>query len=324
LAEFVCVAGKVGQNVRSDEATASETVRGLLSFVGNTPLLRVESLAVGLPPSVEVYGKAEWFNPAGSVKDRPARAILLQALSTGALPSRTLLDSTSGNMGIAYATFSASLGVRVHLAIPANAGRLRLDLLRSLGAELTLTDPLEGSDGARLVAAEMAAQAPSEFYFADQYSNRANWEAHWQATGPEVWEQTQGSITHFVAGLGTTGTMTGAGRFLREVAPHVRLVGVQPDGPIHGLEGLKHLATSPVPPIFDPGLPDEIVVVPTDEAYSMAVRLARGEGWLVSASSAAAVWAALRVARTLEQGVVVAMLPDSGLKYLQGPPWTMP
>jgi cysteine synthase B len=292
-----------------------------MAFVGNTPLLRLENVSAGLPAGVEVYGKAEWFNPAGSVKDRPAREILRQALASGALPKAALLDSTSGNMGIAYATFCAGLGIRLHLAIPANAGAVRLNLLRSMGADLTLTDPLEGSDGAREVAAGLAAAEPDRFFYADQYSNPANWQAHFRTTGPEIWEQTGGRITHFVAGLGTTGTLTGVGRFLRQKASGVRLVAVQPDSPMHGLEGLKHLASSPIPSIYDASLPDQTVEVPTEAAFEMARRLAREEGWLVSASAAAAAWAALRLAQQIREGVMVALLPDSGLKYLEGAPW---
>ncbi len=301
-----------------------EPARSLLTRVGETPLLRLRRVTAGLAPAVEVYVKAEWFNPAGSVKDRPARAILLRALAEGAFEGgRTLLDSTSGNMGIAYATFGAALGLRVHLAVPANAGA-RLRLLRALGAELTLTDPLEGSDGARAVAAEMARREPARFWYADQYSNPDNWHAHYETTGPEILAQTEGRVTHFVAGLGTTGTMTGAGRFLKEQRPEVRLLAVQPDSPLHGLEGLKHLETSPVPAIYDPTVPDETVHVRTEDAYAMARRLAREEGLLVGVSGAAAVVAALRAAADLDEGVVVALVPDSGLKYLEEPFWEEP
>lgn len=311
----------VATSIQSQIDLLPEPARSLLARVGETPLLRLRRVAEGLAPEVEVYVKAEWFNPAGSVKDRPARAILLRALAEGAFEGgRALLDSTSGNMGIAYATFGAALGLRVHLAVPANAGA-RLRLLRALGAELTLTDPLEGSDGAREVAAEMARREPERFWYADQYSNPDNWRAHYETTGPEILAQTDGRVTHFVAGLGTTGTMTGAGRFLKERRPEVRLIAVQPDSPLHGLEGLKHLETSPVPAIYDPTVPDETVPVRTEDAYAMARRLAREEGLLVGVSGAAAVVAALRAASGLERGVVVALVPDSGLKYLEEPFW---
>jgi cysteine synthase B len=293
-----------------------------LSHVGGTPLILLRRLTEGLPPRVSIAAKAEWVNPSGSVKDRAAAAILRQALAEGRLADgRTLLDSTSGNMGIAYATLAATLGVRVHLALPANASPERIAMLRALGAELTLTDPTEGSDGAREVASRMAADEARRFYYADQYSHPANWQAHYRTTGPEVVAQTGGRVTHFIAGLGTTGTLTGAGRSLHERVPGLRVIGVQPSTPLHGLEGLKHLPTSPAPPIYDPSVPDEIVEVETEEAYAMARRLARLEGLLVGVSSAAAMVAAVRVAATLDQGVLVAVFPDSGLKYLTQSFW---
>ncbi len=296
---------------------------GLLGRVGGTPLIRLQRLTAGLPPGVELFAKAEWMNPSGSVKDRPAAWILKRALDDGGLSDgRILLDSTSGNMGIAYASFAAGLGVRVHLALPANAGPERIAILRALGADLTLTDPTEGSDGARTVAAEMAAEDPSRFFYADQYSHPANWQAHFHTTGPEIVAQTQGRVTHFVAGLGTTGTITGAGRYLRDAVPAVRIVGVQPATPMHGLEGLKHLATSPVPAIFDPTVVDEMIEVETEQAYEMARRIAREEGLLVGVSAAAAAAASLELARRLEQAVVVAVFPDSGLKYLGHDFWS--
>lgn len=295
------------------------------NVIGNTPLLRFKGIVSDLPETVEVYGKAEWFNPGGSVKDRPAAAILRQALDEGILHTgKTLLDSTSGNMGIAYATLGATMGVRLHLAVPANAGHSRLSLLRSLGAEITLTDPLEGSDGAREVAAKMAERNPDRFYFADQYSQAVNWQAHYHTTGPEVVFQTSGRVTHFIAGLGTTGTLMGTGRYLKEILPNIHLTAVQPDGPMHGLEGLKHLTTSEVPKIFDPSIPDEIIAVRTEDAYAMARRMAYEEGMLVGISSAAATVAALQVAQKIESGVVVALLPDSGHKYLDQAFWSVP
>jgi len=294
-----------------------------LSPVGNTPLVRLGRVASGLPGEVEVWGKCEWMNPSGSVKDRAAQRILRQALEAGELrPGRTLLDSTSGNMGIAYASLAAPLGLSIHLAIPSNASPERLAILRALGVQLTLTDPTEGSDGARLVAAEMAAADPERYFYADQYNHPANWQAHFETTGPEVLQQSEGGVTHFVAGLGTTGTVTGAGRFLKQAAPGVRIIGVQPATPLHGLEGLKHLATSPVPGIFDPSVVDETIAVETEEAYEMARRLARQEGLLVGVSAAAAAVAALRLASGLESARVVVLFPDSGLKYLGQAFWS--
>lgn len=295
---------------------------GLWGTIGNTPLIRLRAVTSTLPENIEMYAKAEWFNPGGSIKDRPAAGILRQAISENQLENgRVFLDSTSGNMGIAYATIGAALGIPIHLTIPANASKERLAILRSLGAELTLTDPSEGSDGARLVAVQMASQAPQQFYYADQYSHPANWQAHYHTTGPEIYSQTDARVTHLVAGLGTTGTITGAGRYLRQRLPDIELIAVQPDSPLHGLEGLKHLASSEVPPIFDPEIPDQVVEVQTEEAYHMARRLAAQEGLLVGISAAAATAAALRLASTLSAGVIVVIFPDSGLKYLSQPFW---
>ncbi len=295
----------------------------LFARIGDTPLIRLRRVGAHLPREVAVYAKAEWYNPAGSVKDRAAARIIRQAVLEGQLGAgRVLLDSTSGNMGIAYATFCAALGIPLHLAVPANAGPQRLGILEALGAELTLTDPLEGSDGARDVAAEIAASDPARYYYADQYDNPANWRAHYETTGPELLRQTKGRISHLVAGLGTTGTMTGVGRYLQLHTPQARLVAVQPDGPLHGLDGLKHLETSPVPGIFDPQIPDQMLTVRTEDAYAMARRLAREEGLLAGISSAAAMVAALGVAEGLKRGVIVALFPDSASKYLDLPFWS--
>ncbi len=295
---------------------------GLLRTVGNTPIIPLRQLHSG---AVEIYAKAEWQNPSGSIKDRPAAAILRAALRSGELSNgRSLLDSTSGNMGIAYATLAASLGVTVHLTLPANANKARKGILNALGTQLTLTDPLEGSDGARHVAAAVAAEHPDRYYYADQYSNPANWRAHFETTGPEILRDTDGRVTHFVAGLGTTGTVVGTGRYLREAAPGVKIVAFQPEGPLHGLEGLKNLTSSEVPEIFDPRVPDETLEVKTEEAYAMARRLAREEGLLVGPSSAAAAVAALALAERMDSGVIVTIFADSGLKYLDLPFWTEP
>jgi cysteine synthase B len=269
-----------------------------------------------------VFAKAEWYNPSGSIKDRPALNILRAALDQGQLtPGRRLLDSTSGNMGIAYATFGACMGIPVTLAIPANASRERLAVLRALGAELILTDPTEGSDGAMLAARRLAEQYPERYYYANQYDNPANWQAHFQTTGPEIYQQTGGEVTVFVAGLGTSGTLTGAGRYLRRRIRGVQIVAMQPNAPFHGLEGLKHMPTAIRPGIFDPDLPDRTIEVDTESAYTMARRLAREEGLFVGISSAAAAVAALRVASELERGVVVTVFPDSGYKYLSEGFW---
>ena len=301
--------------------SAQQTIEheGLLGAVGNTPLIRLRSLS---STPVEIYAKAEWHNPSGSVKDRPAASILHQALQSGELGNgRSLLDSTSGNMGIAYATLAASIGIPVHLTMPANANNARKGILNALGAQLTLTDPLEGSDGARHVAAALAAENPDRYYYADQYANPANWRAHFESTGPEVLSDTDGRVTHFVAGLGTTGTVVGTGRYLKEAAPEVQIIAFQPESPLHGLEGLKNLPSSEVPEIYDPLVPDNILEIKTEDAYGMARQLAREEGLLVGPSSAAAAVAALELAEQIESGVIVALFADSGLKYLDLPFW---
>jgi cysteine synthase B len=276
-----------------------------------------------LKPDVQVYAKAEWFNPGGSVKDRPALQILRTALTDGSLgmdgipyPGKRLLDSTSGNMGIAYATFGAALGVPVTLAIPANASAERIAILRVLGADLLLTDPAEGSDGAIRVVRELAARDPERYWYANQYDNPANWQAHFLSTGPEIFNQTNQQVTHIIAGLGTTGTLTGAGRYLKSLNPAIQLIAVQPSGPFHGLEGLKHMPSAIRPGIYDPALPGRILPVETEDAYFMVRNLARLEGLFVGISSGAAARAAYEVASELEQGVVVAIFPDAGYKYL--------
>ena len=293
----------------------------LFDLVGNTPLILLRHI-LSASPGVELYAKAEWFNPGGSVKDRPAREIILSAARAGDLHEGvTLLDATSGNMGIAYATLCAARGYKVELAIPANASPERLSLLRTLGANLILTDPMDGTDGAQQEARRRYAADPDRYFYADQYNNPANWQAHYRTTGAEVWEQTDGRVTHFVAGLGTSGTLTGTGRRLREFNPDVRLISVQPNSPLHGLEGLKHMPTALRPGIYDESLADENVEVQTEDAYDMARRLAREEGLFVGVSAAAAVAAAIRVASTLQEGVVVTVLPDAGFKYVSERFW---
>ena len=295
--------------------TDSET--DLSSFVGNTPLLPLRRLSLGLSPRVKVFAKAEWFNPGGSVKDRPAINIIRTALANGDLGNgKRLLDSTSGNMGISYATYGAALGIPVTLALPASASSERISILRVLGAELILTDPLEGSDGAILKARELAAQEPDKYWYANQYNNPANWGAHYKSTGPEILCQTNEQITHFVAGLGTSGTLMGTGRYLKEQLPHVKIVAFQPDDSFHGLEGLKHMPTAIKPGIYDETFADENLEVRTEAAHEMVKRLAREEGLFVGISSGAAAVAALRVAGQLEEGVVVTLFPDAGYKYL--------
>lgn len=301
----------------SNLRTTASTTTGLEAAVGNTPLLPLNRIGAHLPPAVHLLAKAEWFNPSGSVKDRAAINILRSAISQGLLsPGIRLLDSTSGNMGIAYATFGAALGIPVTLTLPANASPERITILRALGAELILTDPLEGSDGAVLVARRMAAEDPGRYYYANQYDNPANWQAHFLATGPEIVQQTGGKITHFIAGLGTSGTLTGVARYLRLYNPDIQIIACQPDSPYHGLEGLKHMPTAIQPGNYDPELIDRIVEVSTEEAYAMAKRLCREQGLFTGISAAAASAVALRIAEEIGEGVVVTILPDAGYKYL--------
>jgi len=297
--------------------TMVPALAGLEAHVGNTPLLPLRRVAAGLRGGVQLLVKAEWFNPGGSVKDRPALNIMRAALDEGSLGGgKRLLDSTSGNMGISYATFGAALGVPVTLVVPANASPERIAILQAMGAELILSDPSEGSDGAIRLARSMAAENPERYFYANQYDNPANWRAHFETTGPEIAAQTGGSVTHFVAGLGTSGTLTGVGRYLRMIKGGVDIIAVQPDGPFHGLEGLKHMPTAIRPGIYDPTFPDRILEVRTEDAHEMVRRLAREEGLFVGISSGAAAVAALRVASELRDGVVVTLFPDAGYKYL--------
>jgi cysteine synthase B len=292
----------------------------LLEAIGNTPLLPLRRVTRDLSPAVKVYAKAEWFNPGGSVKDRPAFNIIRKAVFEGKLlPGMHLLDSTSGNMGIAYATFGAALDIPVTLAVPANASPERIAILRALGAKLVLTDALEGPDGAIRVVQRMAEEHPKLYYYANQYDNPANWEAHYNTTGPEIIKQTGGAITHFVAGLGTSGTLTGVSKVLREFDPRIQIIAVQPDSPFNGLEGLKHMPTAIQPGIFNPSTPDHTIEIATEQAYEMVGCLAREEGYFVGVSSGAAAVAALKVASQLADGVVVTVFPDAGYKYLSDP-----
>lgn len=290
--------------------------------VGNTPLLRLESVAAHLPETVSVWAKAEFLNPGGSVKDRPALRMLEEGMRSGQLVgSRTLIDATSGNTGIAYAMLGSAFGIPVTLAIPANASAERRQILSAYGAELVLTDPMDGTDGAQRVVREMVEAEPDRYFYPDQYNNPANWQAHFEGTGAEIIDQTGGRITHFVAGLGTTGTFTGTARRLQRYDPAIECIAMQPDGPLHGLEGLKHLPTAMVPGIFDETLAERNLNVSTEDAQSMTRRLAREEGLLVGVSSGANVVAALRVAEVLESGLVVTILADTGTRYLSDPFW---
>jgi cysteine synthase B len=294
--------------------------RGLLDLIGNTPLIDLSALTGRA--EVRLYGKAEYANPGGSVKDRPALAMVLDAERRGLFAAgRRLLDATSGNTGIAYAMIGAARGIAVTLCLPASASAERQRILRAYGAELRITDPLQGSDGAILEARRLAAEEPERWAYLDQYSNPENWRAHYRTTGPEIREQTAGAVTHFVTGLGTSGTFMGIGRYLRERSPGVRLISIEPDSPFHGLEGMKHMASAIVPPIYDPALADEAREMPTERAYAMVKKLAREAGLLVGVSSGANVAAALDVASGLRTGVVVTVLCDSADKYLSERFW---
>ena len=297
--------------------------RDLESQIGSTPLLALNRVTRGLPVGVEVLVKAEHLNPGGSVKDRAALAMILDGERSGRLyPGKVLLDATSGNTGIAYAMIGAARGYSVTICLPANASAERKRMLQVLGAETIETDPMQGSDGAQAVARKMATRDPARYFYADQYNNNANWRANYEGTGQEIWRQTEGRITHFVAGLGTCGTFTGVGRRLKELNPAIRLISMEPDSPIHGLEGLKHLPTSRMPGIFDPTLANETVEVETEAAQAMARRLSREEGLFVGVSSGANVVAALAAARELPpDSVVVTILCDGGERYLSERFW---
>ena len=296
----------------------------LLDRIGNTPLLRLERVGAEYP-AVEFYAKAEWFNPGGSVKDRAASSMIREGELSGELrPEKTILDSTSGNTGIAYAMIAAAKGYRVKLCLPASATIERKRILTAYGAELVLTPADEGSDGAIRRARQIYAEDPVRYFYPDQYSNPANWRAHYQTTAVEIWEQTRGRLTHFVAGLGTSGTFVGTTRRLKELNPAVRCISLQPDSAFHGLEGWKHMASAMVPKIYDASLADDDLGVRTEDAYRLAKRLAREEGLLASPSAAAALAGCFQVAKSLPRGqraVIVTVFPDSGEKYLSERFW---
>jgi S-sulfo-L-cysteine synthase (O-acetyl-L-serine-dependent) len=293
----------------------------LTHHIGRTPLLPVPGLE-GVPGGVAIFGKAEWLNPGGSVKDRPAWEIIRAAEASGELGNgRILLDATSGNTGIGYAWIGAARGHRVTLCVPANASAERLRLLRALGAELVLTDPMDGTDGAIMEARRLVGADPGRYFYADQYSNPANWRAHYRGTAEEIWRQTEGRVSHLVAGIGTSGTLVGTARRLRELNPTLEAIAVQPDSPYHALEGLKHLATALTPGIYDPAAHQRTIEVTSEEAIAMAKHQAR-RGLALGGSAGAAVVAARCVARGITRGVVVAILPDGAERYLSDPLWS--
>ncbi len=292
----------------------------ILTRIGNTPLISLEHLVHN--PRVKVLAKAEWYNPGGSVKDRPALNMILEGERSGDLtPDKTIIDATSGNTGIAYAWIGAVLGYRVELVVPGNIGLERKRILDAYGATLRFSDPLEGTDGAQDVVKKIVGKNPEKHFYPDQYNNTANWRAHYETTGPEILKQTKGGLTHFVCGLGTTGTFVGTARLLKETNPAIECISFQPDAPLHGLEGLKHLATARRPGIYDAKLADRNVEVNTEDAYAMVKRLAKEEGLLVGISAGAAAYTALRIADEIEQGTIVTIFPDDASKYLSEKFW---
>ena len=298
-------------------------VDAVTGLVGNTPLVEIRNISRGLPPEVRVLAKLEGFNPGGSVKDRPALRMILEAIRTGQLqPGKTIIDSTSGNTGIAIAMVGAALGYRVRLVLPSNVSEERKGIIRFFGAETVYSDPLEGSDGAIRLCRKIVAEDTGTYFKPDQYFNPMNTQAHYDTTGPEIYRQTEGNITHFVAGIGTGGTVMGTGRFLKERDPRIRIIGVEPDAALHGLEGLKHMASSIVPGIYHEEELDLKVPVATEDAYDMVYRLSQEEGLLVGQSSGAAMHVALSIARQLSHGTVVTVFPDFGSRYMTTNLWT--
>ena len=293
-------------------------------MIGRTPLVRLAHFEREIPQGVELYGKAEWQNPGGSVKDRAAARMILEGEASGALrPGKIILDATSGNTGIAYAMVGAARGYKVRLCVPENASPERKLILKALGADLVLTSPLEGTDGAIREARRLHAADPDTYFYPDQYNNEGNWRAHFDTTAAEIIEQTSGRLTHFVAGLGTSGTFVGTGRRLRKFNPSIKLISFQPDSPFHGLEGLKHMETAIVPGIYDATLADLDLRISTERSYKMVRRLAREMGLMAGISSGAAVAAMIDVAQTLNAGsVIVTIFPDGAEKYLNEDFWT--
>jgi len=304
----------------------------VLDLIGNTPLLRFQRITEAVAP-VQVLAKAEWYNPGGSVKDRAALGMILDGERRGLLtPGKTIIDATSGNTGIAYAMIAAHRGYNVALVLPRNASRERKQCLHAYGGELIFTDAGEGTDGAQRHVKTLVAEHPDKYFYPDQYNNPANWRAHYETTAMEIWRQTEERVTHFVTGLGTSGTFMGVSRRLKELNPAIQCISMQPDQPLHGLEGLKHMPTALVPGIYDPSLADEQIEIATEEAQQMVVRLAREEGLLVGVSSGANMLAAMKVAARIRQGadraqpsaVVVTIFCDSAAKYLSESFWTEP
>ncbi len=297
-------------------------VESVIDLIGNTPLIRLTKITDGLSPNVEIYSKAEWFNPGGSIKDRPALWMILDGIRTGTLsPDKIIMDSSSGNTAIAYAMIGAALGYRVELVTPANMNIERKRTLEAFGAKMIFSDPLEGSDGAIKLARKLKDENPNKYFMPDQYNNPANPLSHFETTAPEIWHQTQRRVTHFLAGIGTSGTLMGTGKKLKEFNPHIKVIAIEPAESLHGLEGLKHMATSIVPGIYDPTFADEKVQVSTENSYRIMKELLKKEGIFVGHSSGAAAYATLEYTKRLKEGVLVTIFPDGGYRYLSGGLW---
>jgi cysteine synthase B len=294
----------------------------VIDLVGDTPLIKLTHVTESLSPGVEVYAKAEWFNPGGSVKDRPALWMILDGIRTGKLtPDKILMDSSSGNTAIAYAMIGAALGYKVELVIPENINIERKKTLQAFGSKIIYSDPLEGSDGAIRLARKLKAENPDKYFMPDQYNNPENPKSHYDSTAVEIWEQTEGRVTHFVAGLGTSGTFMGTSKRLKEFNPKITAIAIEPAEALHGLEGMKHMPTSIVPGIYDASYPDELVRVTTEDAYDFMKELLKKEGIFVGHSGGAVAYAALEYAKKLKEGVLVTIFPDGGYRYLSGGIW---
>lgn len=309
---------KIVKNKRVTRNTPGHnaTRHHLVSLIGNTPLIELKNISKEVSP-VKIYAKAEWFNPGGSIKDRAALNMILNGISDGKLTrNKNILDATSGNTGIAYAMIGASLGYRVTLCLPKNAGQMQKQMMKAYGAELVYTNPMGGTDDAIKEARKLAKENPDKYFYVDQYNNDNNWKAHYYHTGIEIINQTGGQLTHFVAGLGSSGTFVGTGRRLKKINPSIKIISFQPDSPLHGMEGMKHMETAIVPGIYDPNLADDNLVITTEESQEMVLRLARDEGLLVGNSAGGAMAAAMKVAKQETKGKMVVIFPDGADRYM--------
>lgn len=307
---------------RKTHSLLTKRADSVIDLIGNTPLIKLHKITEVLNSGVEIFAKAEWFNPGGSVKDRPALWMILEGIRTKELNhNKIIMDSSSGNTAIAYAMIGAAMGYRVELVIPENINIERKKTLEAFGANITFSDPLEGSDGAIKVAKKLKSEYPDKYFMPDQYNNPFNALSHYESTGPEIWQQTNGRVTHFIAGLGTSGTLMGTGKRLKDYNPEIKVIAVEPAETLHGLEGLKHMATSIVPGIYNAGFPDETIYVRTEDAYIMMKELLTKEGIFIGHSGGAVVHATLEYGKRLSNGVIVTILPDSGYRYLSGGIW---